>query len=163
MTTAQLARSIGITSMSTMTQEDNKQNMEEQKAPIPHIKPADAWGWGLDRSAQVDDGWDRICGANSLARTFKTKGSWEFARGTLSYSTHPPDPRSGSIPPLVALVAKQMAAHLTEEEVMKFAPLHVHLIQKMGTNKRKQDKGKGEKTLPLVYAQKKAKGMCETL
>ena len=40
-------------------------------------------------------------------------------------------------------MAKQVAAHLTEEDVMKFAPLYVHLICNMGINKRKQDKGKG--------------------
>ena len=80
-----------------------------------------------------------FCTENSLLpeTSFKDRG----------HGVHPKDvPRIRSTPPipsLAVLLAKQVAAHLTEEDVMKFAPLYVHLICNMGINKRKQDKGKG--------------------
>ena len=122
----------------------------------------------------MDDGWVQIRGANSSAHPFKTKGSWDFARRTLSCQK--PPLRTGAavsiqrifrgwevlrpIPFLVVLLlpTKQVAAHLIEEDVMKSVPLHVYLIRKMGMNKRKQDKGKGEKPPTLIHAQKKVKG-----
>ena len=48
---------------------------------------------------EVDDGWGRLRGENSTARPFKTKGSWEFARQTLSCN-NPVDP----LRPLVVMV-----------------------------------------------------------
>ena len=61
------------------------------------------------------------------------------------------------IPSLVMLSVNQVA-HLMNEDVMKFAPLHVNLIPNMGINKRKQDKGSGVKPPPLIHTQKKAMG-----
>ena len=35
-----------------------------------------------------DDGWGRIYGEGSLDHPFKTEGSWDFLRRTLSCNTH---------------------------------------------------------------------------
>ena len=67
----------------------------------------------------------------------------------------------GSAPPrpfFDGVVSQPDCTFLTEEDVMKFAQLHLNLIRNMAINKRKQDKRKGEKPPPLVRAQKKAKG-----
>ena len=61
------------------------------------------------------------------------------------------------IPSLAVLAAKQVDANLIEEEVMMFAPLSVHLIRNMRTNKRKKDKEMGEKSPTPILAQKKGK------
>ena len=134
------------------------------------------------------DGWGCMCGINSSAPQFKTKGSWEFARRTLRYNVpvvdcfpiisalgnlNPPVPRSGSAVsiqrifrqwavrhpiPSLQVLSANKATHLKEEDAMKFAPLHVDLIRNTGINTQKQNKWKGEKPPPLIHAQKKAKG-----
>ena len=142
------------------------------QTPIPHIEPDVAGEWGRDRSAPEDDGWGWIRSANSLSPPFKTKGSWNFARRTLSYTK--PAPRieaavstqriycgcdlSCPISSLVVLSAKQVSAHLTEEDAMKFTSLHVHLIRNMGANKMKKDKEMGTKSPHPISPQKKGKG-----
>ena len=151
--------------MSAMTPKDGHQNMA-------YIEPADAGEWGCDRSSPVNDGWGRIHGADSSSRPFKTKGSWDFEGRTLSYLKSPLRIEAAvtiqrifhgwevrrPILSLVVLLAKQGAAHPTEEDIMKFVPLNMHLICNMGINKRKQEKEKGEKLPTLIHAQKKAKG-----
>ena len=52
------------------------------------------------------------------------------------------------------MLAKQVAVHMAEEDVIKVAPFHADFIQNMGINKYKQDRGKGEKPPPLIHAQK---------
>ena len=42
--------------------------------------------------------------------------------------------------PSLVVVSVNQATHLTEEDDMKFMPLHVDLIPNMGLNKQKQDK-----------------------
>ena len=145
--------------MSTMTQEDDNLNMA-------YIERAVVGEWGHNWSATVDDDWGRIYGADSSTRPFKTKGLWDFARRTLS-CLKPPQRTGATVsiqrifcgwevrrptPYLAVLLAKQMAAHLTEEDVTKSAPLHVHLIHNMGINKQKQEKGVGETSTTLIHA-----------
>ena len=57
---------------------------------MAYIEPANAGEWGCNWSAPVDNGWGQIRGADSLAGPFKTKGLWDFARGTLSCMKLPP-------------------------------------------------------------------------
>ena len=61
------------------------------------------------------------------------------------------------IPPLAVLAAEQVKAHMSEEVVLKIAPLHGNLIRSMGM-KRKEDKekGKGSPT-PTQPKKKKAR------
>ena len=63
------------------------------------------------------------------------KGSWEFARQTLSCS-NPVDP----LRPLVEMAAEKMTEYLPPEEDGKLAPDYVVLINKIGI-KRRNTKG----------------------
>ena len=56
---------------------------------------------------------------------------------------------------LAVLAAEQVAAHISEEDILKLAPLHVNLIRGMRI-KRKKDKGKG-KWSPTAAQPKKKK------
>ena len=110
---------------------------------------------GPNGRAMENDGWGKIGNINGSTRTIKTKGSWAYTRCTLSCD-NPTDPLRIEVPSLEVLTAKQVAAHISEEDILKLAPLHVNLIRMAGT-KRKQDKGKGEWSPTPTQTQKKAK------
>ena len=91
--------------------------------------------------ARIDDGWGRERGENSMA-PFKTKGSWEFVRRTLSCNT-PVDlvyPLVDPLRPLAKMAAEKVVEHYSDEEISKLAPDFVTLIKKTGV-KRSQPKG----------------------
>ena len=92
--------------------------------------------------ARIDEGWGRIRGEDSTARPFKTKGSWEFARRTLSCNTPVDSVESLVDPlrPLAEMTAEKMAEYYSDEEISKLAPDFVALIKKTGI-KRSQSKG----------------------
>jgi len=95
-----------------------------------------------ESEARNDDGWGRIRGEDSTARPFKTKGSWEFARRTLSCNT-PVDsvyPFVDPLRPLAEMAAEKVAEHYSDKEIGKLAPDFVTLIKKTGI-KRSQSKG----------------------
>ena len=56
---------------------------------------------------------------------------------------NPTDPPRIELPSLVVLATKQVAVYISEEVILKLAPLHANLICGTGI-KRKEDKGKGE-------------------
>ena len=56
---------------------------------------------------------------------------------------NPTDPPRIEVPSLVVLAAKQVAAHILDQENLKLAPLHANLIHGMGI-KREKEKGKSE-------------------
>ena len=78
-----------------------------------------------------DDGWGRIRGADSTARPFKTKGSWEFARQTLGCNS-PVD----ILRPLVVMAAEKVTAHMPAEEDKKLASHNAALINSTGIKRR---------------------------
>ena len=80
---------------------------------------------------EIDDVWGRICGEDSMARTFKTEGLWEFARLTLRYN-NPVDP----LQPLAVMAAEKVAEHMPTAEDGKLAPHHVALINNTGIKRR---------------------------
>ena len=104
----------------------------------------------------MDEGWGRLRGNNSSYGPFRTKGSWAYVRRTLSCNVPSVDPPRTEVRSLAVLAAEQVAAHMSEEDVLKLAPLHVYLIRSTGI-KRKQDKGKGERVPTPTQTQKKAK------
>ena len=87
-----------------------------------------------EAEAGNDDGWGRIRGEDSTARPFKTKGSWEFARRTLSCRTPVDSVEAMVVPvrPLAEMAAGVVAEYYSEEETRKLAPDFVELIQKTG-------------------------------
>ena len=70
-------------------------------------------------------GWVRSTDCST--KPFKTKGSWAYAQRTLSYD-NPMDPPTIEVSSLAVLVDEQVAAHISEEEILKLAPLHANLI-----------------------------------
>ena len=58
-----------------------------------------------DRRMAEDGGWGRIRSNNGSTRAMKTKGSWEFARRTLSCE-NPTDPPTIKLPSLTGLAAE---------------------------------------------------------
>ena len=103
-----------------------------------------------------DDGWGRKRDDPSTARPFKTKGSWAYARRTLSCNTpvdfgYPPvDP----LRPLVEMAAEKVAEHFPKEEISKLAPDYVTLIKKTGI-KRRQTEGLDMKNSPGLEQKKR--------
>ena len=114
---------------------DNKNTNKATKGIMEWAaqRPANASQVGTEEKS--DDGWGRIRGEDSTACPFKTKGSWEFARRTLSCS-NPVDP----LRPLVEMAAEKVAEYLPTEEDRKFAPDDIALINKTGI-KRRHTKG----------------------
>ena len=100
--------------------------------------------WGHDQSFPVDEGWGCLRGSGSSTRPFKTKGSWAYARRALSCNVPSVDPPRTEVRSLAVLAAEQVAAHMSEEDVLKLAPLHVNLICSTRMKWKQQDRGKGE-------------------
>ena len=87
-----------------------------------------------ESEARNDDRWGRKRGEDSTTRPFKTKGSWEFARRTLSCNT-PTDWVKAFVDPLrplAEMAAGKVAKYYPEEETSKLAPDFVALIEKTG-------------------------------
>ena len=70
---------------------DNETTKEATKVTMERVLQRSANALLGGNEEEVDDVWGRIHGEDSTARPFKTKGSWEFARRTLSYN-NPVDP-----------------------------------------------------------------------
>ena len=114
---------------------DNKNTNEATKGIMERVVQRPAKAPQGRTEEKVDDGWERIRGEDNMARPFKTKGSWEFTRQTLSCS-NPVDP----LRPLVEMAAEKMTEYLPPEEDGKLAPDYVVLINKIGI-KRRNTKG----------------------
>ena len=67
---------------------------------------------GSDQISPVDKGWGYLRGTNSSTRPMKTKGSWTFARRTLSCN-NPMDQTRKEIPSLSVMASEQVAAHIS--------------------------------------------------
>jgi hypothetical protein len=94
-----------------------------------------------DRRGAEDGGWGRIRSNNGSTRAMKTKGSWAFARRTLSCE-NPTDPPTIKVTSLTVLAAKQVATIISDKDMRQLAPIHAELIRKTGI-KRKREKGEG--------------------
>ena len=94
-----------------------------------------------DRRGAEDGGWGRIRSNNGSTREMKTKGSWAFARRTLSCK-YPTDPPIIKVTSLTVLSAKQVAKIISDKDMRQLAPIHAELIRKTGI-KRKREKGEG--------------------
>ena len=60
---------------------------------------------GTDGRAMEDDGWGKIGNNNGSTKAVKTKGSWAYARRTLSCD-NPTNPPTIKVPFLTSLAAK---------------------------------------------------------
>jgi hypothetical protein len=94
-----------------------------------------------DRRGAEDGGWGRIRSNNGSTRAMKTKGSWAFARRTLSCE-NPTDPPTIKVTSLTVLAAKQVATIISDKDMRQLAPIHAELIRKTGI-KRKREKEEG--------------------
>jgi hypothetical protein len=95
-----------------------------------------------ESEAGNDDGWGRKRGEDSTTRPFKTKGSWAYARRTLSCNT-PVDLVEAFVDPLrplAEMVAGKVAEYYSEEETRKLAPDFVELIKKTGIKRSSSKK-----------------------
>lgn len=95
-----------------------------------------------------DGGWGRIRPNNGSTRAIKTKGSWAFARRTLSGETTTNlvagqrSPSTIKVPSLTVLAAEQVAKVISDKEMLQLAPIHTELIRRTGI-KRKNEKAEG--------------------
>jgi hypothetical protein len=117
-----------------------------------------------NRRIAEDGGWGRIRGNNDSTRAMKTKGSWAFARRTISCNTAPdppattePDPPAIRLPFLTVLAAEQVAKIISDKDMLQLAPIHAELIRKTGL-KRKTEKESGECSPTEVEKRKKKYG-----
>ena len=110
---------------------------------------------GPDRRAQEDDGWGKIRNNNGSTKAIKTKGSWAYARRTLSCDNPSTDPPTIKVPSLTVLAAEQVANHISGTDILQLAPIHAELIQGTGI-KMKTARGEGEWS-PTHVEQKKEK------
>ena len=94
-----------------------------------------------DRRGADDGGWGRIRSNHGSTRAMKTKGSWAFARHTLSCE-NATDPPTIKLPSLTVLAAEQVAKIISDKDMRQLAPIHAELIRKTGI-KRKKEKGEG--------------------
>ena len=72
---------------------------------------------GPDRRAPEDDVWGKIRNNNGSTREITTKGLWAYARRTLSCN-NPTDPPTIKVPSLTALVAEQVAKHISGSDFL---------------------------------------------
>ena len=95
-----------------------------------------------------DGGWGRIRSNNGSTRAIKTKGSWAFARRTLSGETTTNlvagqrSPSTIKVPSLTVLAAEKVAKVISDKEMLQLAPIHTELIRRTGI-KRKNEKAEG--------------------
>ena len=95
-----------------------------------------------EAEAGNDDGWGRNRGEDSTHRPIKTKGSWAYARRTLSCRTPVDSVEALVVPvrPLAEMAAGMVAEYYSEEETRKLAPDFVELIQKTGIKRSSSKK-----------------------
>ena len=95
-----------------------------------------------EAEAGNDDGWGRNRGEDSTHRPIKTKGSWAYARRTLSSRTPVDSVEALVVPvrPLAEMAAGMVAEYYSEEETRKLAPDFVELIQKTGIKRSSSKK-----------------------
>jgi hypothetical protein len=95
-----------------------------------------------ESEAGNDDGWGRNRGEDSTTRLIKTKGSWAYARRTLSCNTPVDSVEALVVPvlPLAEMAAGKVAEYYSEEETRKLAPDFVELIQKTGIKRSSSTK-----------------------
>ena len=117
-----------------------------------------------NRRMAEDGGWGRIRSNNGSTRTMKTKGSWAFARRTISCNSAPdppattePDPPAIRLPSLTVLAAEQVAKIISDKDMLQLAPIHAELIRKTGI-KRKTEKESGVCSPTEVEKRKKKNG-----
>ena len=117
-----------------------------------------------NRRMAEDGGWGRIRGNNGSTRAMKKKGSWAFARRTLSCNTVPdppaitaPDPPAIRLPSLTVLAAEQVAKIISDKDMLQLASIHAELIRKTGI-KRKTEKESGVCSPTEVEKRKKKNG-----
>ena len=79
-----------------------------------------------------DGGWGRIRPNNGSTRAIKTKGSWAFARRTLSDETT-----------LTVLAAEQVAKVISDKEMLQLAPIHTELIRRTGIKRKNEETEEG--------------------
>ena len=79
-----------------------------------------------------DGGWGRIRPNNGSTRAIKTKGSWAFARRTLSDKTT-----------LTVLAAEQVAKVISDKEMLELAPIHTELIRRTGIKRKNEETEEG--------------------
>ena len=106
-----------------------------------------------DQRAMEDDGWGKIHNINGSTRAIKTKGSWAYARRTLSCD-NPTGPPTIKVPSLTVLAAEQVAKHISGTDILKLAPIHAELIQGTGI-KRKTPRGGGGGHQPTLDKKRK--------
>ena len=109
-----------------------------------------------NRRMAEDGGWGRIRSNNGSTRAMKTKGSWAFARRTLSCNTAT-DPPAIKLPSLTVLAAEQVAKIISDKDMLQLAPIHAELIRKTGI-KRKTEKERGVCSPTEVEKRKKKNG-----
>ena len=91
-----------------------------------------------DRMAAEDGRWGRIRSNNGSTRAMKTKGSWAFARRTLSCETAT-NPPTIKLPSLTVLAAEQVAKVISDKEMLQLAPIHTELIRRTGIKRKNEE------------------------
>ena len=123
-------------------------NADDEETLEPNGRGADNGGWG------------RIRTNNGSTRAIKTKGSWAFARRTLSCETAT-NPPTIKLPSLTVLADEQVAKVISDKDMLQLAPIHAELIRRTGI-KRKNEKGEGGSSPTEVGKKKKKAGEIES-